>query len=176
MDPLRNLGFHLKSVSRLWVRLFEQRASQLAMTLSHAKVLVYLERHEGTTQARLAEITDTEPMTLVRLLDRMEKDGWLERRPDPEDRRAYRVFLKPAAHPVLAEIHRIADKARAEALAGLTAEERMQLVHLLDRVQQNLLALVAAAPDTARTGAAPTVSTRARDARGKPHSRRKRAS
>jgi len=176
MDPLRNLGFLLKSVSRLWVRLFEQRASQLAMTLSHAKVLVYLERHEGTTQARLAEITDTDPMTLVRLLDRMEKDGWLERRPDPADRRAYRVFLKPAADPVLAEIHRIADKARAEVLAGISAEERVQLMHLLDRIQQNLHALLAAAPDSARAGTSASVTTRARDARGKPHSRRKRAS
>jgi DNA-binding MarR family transcriptional regulator len=112
------------------------------MTLSHAKVLVYLARNEGTTQARLAELTDTDPMTLVRVIDRMEKDGWLERRPDPSDRRAYRLYLKRAADPVLAEINRIGDKARAEALAGLSQEDRAHLLDLLERIHGNLMQLV----------------------------------
>ena len=81
MDGIRNLGFLLKDVSRLWVRYFTQHADQLGLTLTHAKVLVFLSRNEGTTQARLAEICDTDPMTLVRTLDRMQNDGWLERRP-----------------------------------------------------------------------------------------------
>jgi MarR family transcriptional regulator for hemolysin len=142
MDPIRNVGFLFKDVSRLWVRHFEQRATQLGMTLTDAKVLVYLARNEGATQARLAELSDTDPMTLVRVLDRMEKDGWLERRPDPSDRRAYRLFLKRAADPVLAEIHRIGDKARAEALAGLSQEERAHLLTLLERIHANLVELV----------------------------------
>jgi len=154
MDPIRNVGFLFKDVSRLWVRYFEQQADQLGMTLTHAKVLVFLSRNEGTTQARLAELCDTDPMTLVRVLDRMEKDGWLERRPDPNDRRAYRLFLKPGSDPVLAEINRIADRARGEVLSGLSTEERTQLVDLLDRIQGNLLTLVPAANEPARAGGA----------------------
>jgi DNA-binding MarR family transcriptional regulator len=142
MDPIRNLGFLFKDVSRLWVRMFEQRATQLGITLTQAKVLVYLSRNEGTTQARLAEMTDTDPMTLVRVLDRMEKDGWLERRPDPGDRRAYQLYLKRAADPVLAEIHRIGDKARGEALAGLSQDDRAMLLKLIERIHTNLVALV----------------------------------
>ena len=60
MDPIRNVGFLFKDVSRLWVRFFEQRAIELGMTLTHAKVLVYLSRNEGTTQARLAGLQGVE--------------------------------------------------------------------------------------------------------------------
>ncbi len=83
-------------------------------------------------------------MTLVRVLDRMERDGWIERRPDPSDRRAYRLHLKPASSPVLAEILRIAEKARNEALAGLSAEQREQMTDMLEHVRTNLVAMVSA--------------------------------
>jgi hypothetical protein len=73
----------------------------------------------------------------------MENDGWLERCPDPSDRRAHRLHLKPGADSVLAEVTRLADKARAEALADVSAEERAQLLALLDRIRGNLLSLVA---------------------------------
>ena len=137
-QKLRNLGFLLKDVSRLYVRSFEREAAEHGLSLGHSKALVMLSRNEGATQARLAELSDTDPMTLVRILDRMEGDGLLERRPDPADRRAYRLHLKPPAKPVLEEIFRIADQVRAKALDGLAADERMQLVELLERVQANL--------------------------------------
>ena len=142
MDPTRHICFVLKDVSRLLVRSFEQRATQLGLTLSQAKVLIHLSRNEGATQARLADLSDTDRMTLVRIIDRMESDGWLERRPDPTDRRVYRLFLKPPADPVLAEVTRLADNMRAEALAGVSAEERTQLSSTLDRIRSNLLSLV----------------------------------
>jgi len=144
MEQVRHFGFIVKDVYRLWVRLFEQRIPQLGMTFTQCKVLVFLSRNEGTTQAKLAEASDTEPMTLVRVLDRMESDGWIERRPDPADRRAYRLHLKPASSPVLAEILRIADKARSEALAGLSAEQREQMTEMLEHVRKNLVAMVSA--------------------------------
>jgi MarR family transcriptional regulator for hemolysin len=107
-------------------------------------VLVFLSRNEGATQAKLAEASDTEPMTLVRVLDRMERDGWIERRPDPADRRAYRLYLRPASTPVLTEITRIGEKARSEALAGLSSEQREQMMSMLEHVRTNLVALVEA--------------------------------
>jgi len=156
VEHIRNFGFLVKDVSRLWVRHFEQRATQLGMTLTQCKVLVFLSRNEGTTQARLAELSDTDPMTLVRILDRMEKDEWLERRADPSDRRAYRLFLKSAADPVLNEITRIGDKARDEALAGISTDERAQLMRLLERIHGNLLSLVPTSHEPGRHGASAT--------------------
>jgi len=174
MDQVRNFGFLVKDVSRLWVRHFELRAAQLGMSLTQCKVLVFLSRNEGTTQARLAELSDTDPMTLVRVLDRMERDGWIERRADPTDRRAHRLFRKPPSDAVLAEITRIAEKARAEGLAGLSAEQREQMVEMLEHVRRNLVALlpVSDAPATDQK-----VSPRARRAlpRAK-QTRRKKAS
>jgi DNA-binding MarR family transcriptional regulator len=146
---IRNLGFLIKDVTRLWVRHFEAHASEIGMTLSQARVLVFLSRNEGCTQARLADLCETDPMTLVRVLDRMEADGFLERRPDPNDRRAYRLYLKPASDPVLAEITRIGDRARGAALSGLSNEERTQLIALLERIHSNLVALTPAATSDA---------------------------
>jgi DNA-binding MarR family transcriptional regulator len=175
MEQVRHFGFVLKDVQRLWVRLFEQRLPQLGMTFTQCKVLVFLSRNEGTTQAKLAEASDTEPMTLVRVLDRMERDGWIERRPDPADRRAYRLHLRPDSNPVLAEILRIAEKARNEALAGFTAAQREQLMEMMEHVRANLVALVSAgepanstrqedSPRVRRILPTPTTRTRRRKA------------
>jgi DNA-binding MarR family transcriptional regulator len=141
-QKLRNLGFLIKDVSRLYVKYFEREAAEHGLSLGSCKALVTLSRNEGTTQAKLAELSETDPMTLVRILDRMEGDGLLERRPDPADRRAYRLHLKPSAKPVLEEIFRIGDRVRGEALSGLSSEERVQLVDLLERVHGNLTSLV----------------------------------
>jgi len=104
-------------------------------------VLVYLSRSEGVSQTRLAELTETDPMTLVRILDGMEQDKWIERRPDPNDRRAHRLYLDDAAKPVLTRIWKIADRARDEALAGLSAVDRERLIDLLEHIQKNLSAI-----------------------------------
>ena len=142
MDRLRNFGFLLKDVSRLSGLNFEREASSLNLTLAQCKVLIYLQRNEGISQVRLAELTDTDPMTVVRNLDRLERDGLIERRQDPADRRARRLFTTAAAAAMLDEIWRIADRARAASLAGLSAAERAQLVGLLERVHANLTALL----------------------------------
>lgn len=140
-ERLRNLGFLLKDVTRLYVRYFERRARELQLTLTECKVLGYLARNEGTSQARLAEITETDPMTLVRTLDRMQEQQWIERRPDPSDRRAHRLYLREASKPIIARMWKIADQARTEALAGLSPSEREQLIATLERVHQTLSAL-----------------------------------
>ncbi|MFI4913961.1 MAG: MarR family winged helix-turn-helix transcriptional regulator [Steroidobacterales bacterium] len=141
MNRLRNLGFLLKGVSRLSSKNFERHARALGLSLSQCKVLVYLSRSEGVSQTRLAELTETDPMTLVRILDGMEQDKWIERRPDPSDRRAHRLYLDDAAKPVLTRIWKIADRARDEALAGLGAVDRERLIDLLEHIQKNLSAI-----------------------------------
>jgi DNA-binding MarR family transcriptional regulator len=140
-DRLRNFGFLVKDVYRLYAKHFERHASDIGLTLSQCKVLGHLSRNEGISQARLAELTDTDPMTLVRTLDRMQQDEWIERRPDPEDRRAHRLYLREAAKPIMHRMWKLADQARQEALSALSPAEREQLVGLLERVQVALLQL-----------------------------------
>jgi MarR family transcriptional regulator for hemolysin len=153
MDPLRNFGFLLKDISRLYSLNFERHATDLNMTLAQCKVLSYLQRNEGISQVRLAYLSDTDPMTLGRILDRMEGDGLIERRPDPADRRARRLFLQASALPVLQEIWRHSDRARTKALSGLSVADRAHLMNLLQRIYSNLDTLIPDAADA--TGAAP---------------------
>lgn len=142
MDPLRNFGFLLRDVTRLYSLNFERHAVRLNLTLAQCKVLAYLQRNEGISQVRLATFTDTDPMTLVRILNCLEGSGLVERRPDPADRRAYGLFLQAAAIPVLRKIWRVADRARAETLSGLSIADRAQLVMLMQRIQSNVDALI----------------------------------
>jgi len=161
MDPLRNFGFLVKDVSRLYALNFERHATELNLTLAQCKVLCYLQRNQGISQVQLADLTDTDPMTLVRILDRMEGDGLIERRPDPADRRARRLFLQDAALAVLKEIWRVSDRARAECFSRMPAADRAQLMDLMQQMRANLLALMPGAADAA--GATPgKVRTRAR--------------
>ncbi|HTD89292.1 MAG TPA: MarR family transcriptional regulator [Burkholderiales bacterium] len=151
MDSLRNFGFLLKDVLRLYSLNFERHAVGLNLTLAQCRVLCYLQRNEGISQVRLAVLTDTDPMTLVRILDRMEGDGLVERRPDPDDRRARRLFLRASANPMLKEIWRFADRARAESLLGLSGPDRAQLVNLMRRTHSNLDKLIPGAADVTGT-------------------------
>lgn len=138
-DRLRNFGFLVRDVYRLYAKHFEHCAREIDLTLPQCKVLAHLSRNEGISQARLAEVTDTDPMTLVRTLDRMQQDQWIERRPDPLDRRAHRLYLREAARPITQRMWKLADQTRLEALSVLSVAEREQLMGLLERVQAALL-------------------------------------
>jgi len=140
-DRHRKLGFLLRDVSRLYAKNFERRAADLNLTLTQCVVLARLSRNQGVSQARLAEIADTDPMALVRMLDRMEQDRWIERRPDPADRRAYRLYLRPSAEAIVDRIWAISDQSRGEALSALSAKERDTMVELLERMHRSLSAL-----------------------------------
>jgi len=150
MNPLRSFGFLLRDVSRLYVRRFEQRAAALGLTLPQCRALVYLALNEGISQARLAELTDVEPMTLVRILDRMASDGWLERRVDSVDRRARCIYLKPKAKPLVDDIWELAELTRQEAFLGIPKKQVGVLITMLDQVRNNLATLepLSTAPTT----------------------------
>ena len=141
MDLNRQLGFLLKDASRRYSRRFEERAQALSLTLPQCRALLYLETNQGVSQKRLSELTELDPMSLVRILDRMEADGWVQRRFDPADRRAHTLWLTPRAKPVLDHIAQLIAETRAEALLGLSSEERSQLLELLERLHTNLSSL-----------------------------------
>jgi MarR family transcriptional regulator, transcriptional regulator for hemolysin len=152
MDRLRNFGFLLKDVSRRYVLRFEQRAREISLTLPQCKALVRLEKNEGVSQARLAELAEVEPMTMVRILDRMEADGFLERRRDPVDRRARCLYLTRKAKPLLDEIWRLSELTRAETFAGIGRREREGFMSLLERMHGNVCALEAQPVQAASVG------------------------
>jgi DNA-binding MarR family transcriptional regulator len=136
--PPATLGFLLHDSARLMRKRFEQRARGLGLSRSQWQLLVVLRRNEGIQQGALADLLDIEPITLVRLLDRSQAAGLVERRPDPKDRRAWRLFLTPAALPVLEIVQRIGSAAREEALAGVSPDDRAHLIRILESVRGNL--------------------------------------
>src|SRR5882724_12587839 len=137
-DRLRNFGFLLKELSRRYVQRFEVRAREISLNLPQCKALVRLDKNEGVSQARLAELAEVDAMTMVRILDRMEADGLLERRPDPADRRARCLYLTPKAKPLVDQIWRLSEVTRAEVFAGIGKTERDVFITVLERLHENL--------------------------------------
>jgi MarR family transcriptional regulator for hemolysin len=119
MTPNRELAFTLNDVARLLRTYADQRAAEFGITRAQWAVMARLDRSEGLKQAELAEMLDLQPISLTRLLDRLSDNGLIERRSDPEDRRAKRLFLTAAARPLLEHLDRLAEELMATALAGI---------------------------------------------------------
>src|SRR5262245_61576649 len=137
-DYQRSFGFLLYDSARLLRRDFDRRARAIGLTRAQWSVLAHLSRNEGISQAGLADILDIEPITLGRLIDRLEDAGWVERRPHATDRRVYMLYLTPKAWPLIAQIRALSAETRAVALAGISAVEQALLVEILTRVRANL--------------------------------------
>jgi MarR family transcriptional regulator, transcriptional regulator for hemolysin len=138
-DRLHNFGFVIKDIGRLYTRLFEYEAEHLGITLAEAKVLTYLSRNPALSQVQLSELTGVEPMSLVRILDRMEADQRIERRAHPTDRRARQLHLRAKGEATLDQIWKLSAQVRSQSLTGFKVEERNQLITLLERVHEQLL-------------------------------------
>ncbi len=133
----RTFGFMLRDVSQRYVRRFEQHARALSLTLPQCRTLVILESNQGFSQSRLARLVNAEPMAMVRILDRMENDGLLERRADPADRRACRLHLTRKARPLLREIWRLAELTRDELFQGVAQRDRKLFMRVLEKLHEN---------------------------------------
>ncbi len=133
-----SIGFLLSDAVRLMRAEFNRRVQRHGITLAQAKALRRLAQQPGLRQVELAELLEIAPMTLVRLLDQLAKAGHIERRPDPGDRRAFRLYLAPGAKPVLAVIGRTVREVRTIALRGLVRSERDTLVKGLRTIKKNL--------------------------------------
>src|SRR5437588_13105689 len=93
------LGFLLHDVARLLRRRFEQNARGSGLTRSQWQVLAYLAKNEGINQSGLADLLEIEPITLCRIVDRLQALGLVERHPHPSDRPAWLLHITPAARP-----------------------------------------------------------------------------
>jgi MarR family transcriptional regulator for hemolysin len=134
----RELAFAINDVARLLRTYADHEARRFGMTRAKWAVLARLDRFEGLKQTELAEMLDLQPITLTRLLDGLADNGLIERRPDPDDRRAKRLFLTPAARPLLARLSALGDDLMATALAGLEAPDLDVLLERLTAVKDNL--------------------------------------
>jgi DNA-binding MarR family transcriptional regulator len=134
----RSALFLLADASRLVRRDFDRRARKIGLTRAQWQVLLNVFFEEGIRQGVLADRLEIEPITLVRLVDRLEKSGLVERRSDPSDRRVRTLHLTPDALPLLKRIRALALETREVALAGIPARERVMLVELLARIRGNL--------------------------------------
>ncbi len=151
MKPCKEtIGFLLHDAARLLKRDFERRARSLGLTRAQWQTLFHLARNEGCNQAALAEVLDVEPITLARVLDRLESTGLVERRTDPTDRRARLLFLGPDAGPLLEKLRALGAQTREVALAGMSDEDRERLTDLIGRIRGNF-----ANPDSTEPAADP---------------------
>lgn len=135
-----SLGFLLSDSSRLLRRRFDQHARAIGVTRPQWQVLFALSRLEGTNQGSLADHLEVEAITLCRMLDRLQEAGLVERRADPADRRAWRLYLTSKARPLLDSMREVGDRVLEEALAGLDAAARDALAEGLGRIRLNLSA------------------------------------
>lgn len=135
---IENVASILSDVSRLMRREFDARARDIGATRPQWQVLTTLRRHEGTNQGGLAELLDVEPISVCRMVDRLQEADLVERRADPADRRSWRLFLTPKAHVLLGELRPLAEAMIDEALEGIAEAERAALRATLERMRQNL--------------------------------------
>ena len=131
-------GYLIGDVARLMRRRFDERARTLGVTRAQWATLTKLARVEGINQGGLADLMEVEPITLARMIDRLEDAGMVERRHDPRDRRAWRIYLTDKARPVIERLRGLADGLFADALVGLDDAERAALTDLLTRIHANL--------------------------------------
>ena len=137
-DGIDKLGFLIHDSARLLRKRFETRGSAYGLSAAQWRLLVRLVKEEGVAQARLAELLEIEPISVSRLLDRMEEGGWIERRQDAGDRRVRTIFPTDKSRDAFAAIKGVAGEVYDLALAGLTAEERQTLVKGLNTIITNL--------------------------------------
>jgi len=132
------LGFIIHDVARMMRWNFERRAHEYNLTRSQWSVLVLLSRENGAQQKRLADIIGVTAITMTGLVDRLERAELVERRQDPQDRRAKQVFLTDKVEPLMEKIKLVAKQVRSSALKGISAAEEQQLADLLRRMRANL--------------------------------------
>jgi MarR family transcriptional regulator for hemolysin len=117
---------------------FGRRAASLGVTSAQWKVMFKLSRQPGLRQVELADMLEVEPITLTRILDRLEEAGLVERTSDPADRRAWRLHVTAKAKPLVEKLKAIASEMTAEAFAGIDPKDIETTRRVLAQARENL--------------------------------------
>ena len=137
-SQIDTIGYLIGDVSRMIRTVYDRRVEPLGLTRAQWRVMTRLNRLESCTQTELATALEIEKPTLGKLIERLEVKGWVDRRADPNDARSKRLYLTPAARPVLADMHKEAKDVVAGIFAGLDGEEAARLHAMLDHIKGNL--------------------------------------
>lgn len=137
--PEDSFGFLIHDVARLLRKNFNRRMQSSGLTQEQCRVILHLSRNEGVRQVELAELMEIRPITLARLLDKLQESGLIERRRDTGDRRAFCLYLTPASRSVLAKILAIGAATRADANAEIPPSDLDRMNSVLCRLKANLL-------------------------------------
>jgi len=133
-----NMGFLIGDISRLIRRTFDKRAKEIGVTRPQWRVLAWLMRHEGISQSALADKLELDAMTLCRMVDRLQDAKLVERRPDPADRRAWRLFMSAKGLALSDQLAPIGEQLLEDALADMPSQDRERLHVLLELLRSNL--------------------------------------
>lgn len=132
------LGILLHDAARLLRRRFEQNASHYGLSSAQWRLLVRVYKEEGVSQARLAEVMEIEPISVSRLIDRMEEAGWIERRADAGDRRVRTIYLSTKSRGVMGDMRAVAEAVFSDAMSGLDPATRQVVLAGLVQICSNL--------------------------------------
>jgi len=138
IEDRRYIGYHISDVARLMRASFDRRVRRLGLTRAQWQVLSLLHHRPGASQTELAEMLEVERATAGRMVDRLERKNWVERRPDAADRRVNRLFLTTEARDVQADMGRIAEDMMDDAMASLAHDERELLADMMERMKSQL--------------------------------------
>ena len=140
--PFR-LGFLIHDVSRLRRTVVDKALRPLGVTRSQWWVLANLSRHNGggMMQTELSKVMDVGKVTLGGLIDRLEASGYVERQPEPGDRRAKRVVMTPKGIKLLGQIQKVGKVVNAQIMTGISATDILRAENLLHKMKQQLIAM-----------------------------------
>jgi DNA-binding MarR family transcriptional regulator len=134
---METLPFEIGETAHALRKAFDRRAVGLGVTRAQWKVLFRLSRQPGLRQIELADMLDIEPITLSRIVDRLEESGHVERVADPADRRAWRLHVTATAQPLVEKLRALADEMVGDAFAGIDPKEIEITRQVLGRVREN---------------------------------------
>src|SRR5579871_3279788 len=149
LDLKRQIVSQLVETSRLLRNYIDHRAKARGTTRAQWIVLFRLREQEGLSQVDLAEVLELQPISLVRLLDRLVEHGLLERRSDPKDRRANRLFLTRAGRQLADDLDSLRDAIAADVLQGMPAATVETSLKVLRDVKERIKILAAPPVDVA---------------------------
>ena len=133
-----NIGLLIHDVARLLRVLYDRQMASIGLTRSQWWLLTYLFFKDGINQSELAILMDMEKAPLSRLLDRMEKKGWVIRKNESKDRRTKNIYLSETIKPLISSMREKAAEYRRESLSILTDKERNKLKAILQILKQDL--------------------------------------